>query len=238
MARQPQRNIPVGKRRSAACLAAVWIALVLWLVVSGRFLLAVGALIVGGIFGPAILMAGLQDAPLARRIIKTFLVTNIQLLFGCAATLLTLLLFAAFRTYLESGELPIFMTKANESALGSLFLLAAFTAAFSSGIVSNAADNQEHRVVRLYSGWFSRPFVVAAKRLALPNGIAMVILFPIGLWALIGEPDFLTPQIGLAAALIVFVCAWPCLLVYWLYLMPRMYLLSSRLLWRLIRRGG
>lgn len=238
MARHPRRNIPVGKRRSAACLAAAWIALTIWLVVSGRFFIAVFALVLGGLFGSAILMAGLNDAPLARRIIKTFLVTNIQLIVGSSATLLTLLLFIAFRAYLVTGALPDFLTRENDPPLGSLLLLGAFTAAFTYGIVSNAADNPEHRVVRLFSGWFSRRFVIAAKILALPNGVAFLILFPAGLWAFLAAPVFLTPQIGLGAALVVLICAGPCLMVYWLYLMPRMYLVSGRLLWRLIRRGG
>lgn len=85
MAKRPQRNIPVGKRRSAACLAAARVTLIIWLTITGRIMLAVLAFILECLGGPTVLWFGL-DAPMARGIIKTFPMTNIVLLFGCAAT--------------------------------------------------------------------------------------------------------------------------------------------------------
>ncbi len=83
----------------------------------------------------------------------------------------------------------------------------ALTAGITSALVPLATDKREYRVIRLFCGWFSRSVAIAAKRLALPNNIAALILLPMGLWAFLAEPAFLTPQMEIGAALIVFICA-------------------------------
>lgn len=236
MARPPRRNIPFGPARSAACLAAAWIALILWLLFTARFFASVIVLIVGSVLGGRILTSGLGNEPLARRVIGSYLTVNKLLMFGGVATLVSVVLSRALLDFAFSGTVPEFLDFRGAEPIGVL-LLSMCCAGFSSAVVQNAAKMEENRIVLLFRNRFHRSAAEAAKKIAAPNALATAVLLPVCLWVLIVDNDLIPPKLGIIIALFVLTCSVACLMLFWFYLLPRLYVVASRLLWRQIKRG-
>ena len=113
-----------------------------------------------------------------------------------------------------------------------------FAAAFSSGVVQNSAKMEEHRIILLFRKPVHRAISATARKLAAPNALFAAILFPLCLWIVFEESELIPEKLAAYIALAVLACSLACLAFFWLYLLPRVYFVASRLLWRQIKRGN